>query len=235
MRFPLLDRWLTALVAVLIGAACVDAAPAKLNILFLGDNGHHQPALRFRQLAPVMAARGIDLTYTDKADALNPKTLAGYDGLVVYANTTTITPEQEKALLDYVEGGKGFIPLHCASYCFLNSPKYIALVGGQFKSHQTGIFRPKIVDASHPAMRGVGEFEAWDETYEHHRLADDRHVLMVRESGKKREPWTWVRAQGKGRVFYTASGHDERVFRNAEFHKLLIQGTRWAADRKSVV
>src|SRR5438876_458879 len=90
-----------------------------IKILFLGDDGHHQPAERFRQLQPVLEKRGIDMTYTDKLDALNPQTLAAYDGLAIYANVTKISPEQEKALLDYVESGKGFIPLHCASYCFL--------------------------------------------------------------------------------------------------------------------
>ena len=91
------------------------------------------PAVRSRQLEPSWTNRGIDLTYTDKVEALNPKTLGDYDGLIIYANTTQIAPEQEKALLDFVAGGKGFIPLHCASYCFLNSPKYIELVGAQFQ------------------------------------------------------------------------------------------------------
>src|SRR5262249_20918209 len=108
--------------AFLLGLSCtllVANEPSKpIKVLFLGDNGHHRPAERFRQLQPVLAKRGIDLTYTDKVEALDPKTLASYDGLIVYANTTKITPEQEKALLDFVEGGKGFIPIHCASYCF---------------------------------------------------------------------------------------------------------------------
>src|SRR5579872_87961 len=60
--------------------------PKPLKILFLGDDGHHKPMERFRQLQPVMAKRGIDLQYTDKVDALNPKTLADYDGLLIYAN-----------------------------------------------------------------------------------------------------------------------------------------------------
>src|SRR5205085_1550566 len=83
---------------------------------------------------------GIDLTYTDKVEALDPKLLSRYDGLLLYANTTRISPEQEKALLDFVEGGKGFVPVHCASYCFLNSPRYVALVGAQFLRHGTGTF-----------------------------------------------------------------------------------------------
>ena len=40
-------------------------------MLFLGDNAGHKPAERFKQLQPVFAARGIELTYTDKLDDLN--------------------------------------------------------------------------------------------------------------------------------------------------------------------
>src|SRR5207248_7754870 len=139
---------------LLMGPTCFAGADGRVKILFLGDNGHHQPPARFAQLAPVMKNRGIDLTYTDKMTDLNPSTLAAYDGLMIYSNETRISPEQEKALIDYVSGGHGFIPIHCASYCFLNSPKYIALVGAQFKTHKTGTFTTRIVDASHPIMRG---------------------------------------------------------------------------------
>jgi putative membrane-bound dehydrogenase-like protein len=222
--------------ALVFGLLAFSVSPAaaespRIKVLFLGDNGHHKPVERAGDLMPALARAGIDMAYTDDLDDLNNENLARYDGLIIYANHTKISPEQEKALLDYVENGKGLIALHCASYCFLNSPKYISLVGGQFESHKTGVFRTRIVDAKHPAIKGVQEFEAWDETYKHHRLSDDRHVLMVREEGDKREPWTWVRTQGKGRVFYTASGHDERVFRNADYHRLVIQGVRWAVGR----
>src|SRR5262245_26339963 len=128
---------LSALFGLLLALPAAAQAPKPLKVLFLGDNGHHRPADRYRQLEPVFAARGIDLTYTDKADALSDKTLSGYDALIVYANTTRITPEQEKALLDFVDGGKGFVPLQCASYCFHNSPKYIDLVGAHFLQHGT--------------------------------------------------------------------------------------------------
>jgi putative membrane-bound dehydrogenase-like protein len=218
--------WLSAL---LTSPACGEAP--RIKVLFLGDNGHHRPIERAADLLKPLAAAGIDMAYTDDLNDLNSENLARYDGLMIYANHTKISPEQEAALSSFVENGKGLIALHCASFCFLNSPRYISLVGGQFESHKTGVFRTRIVDAKHPAMKGVQEFEAWDETYKHHRLSEDRHVLMVREEDGKREPWTWVRTQGKGRVFYTASGHDERTFRNADYHRLVIQGISWAVGR----
>jgi putative membrane-bound dehydrogenase-like protein len=223
---------LLSLICVHLCSSVVNSAEApRIKVLFLGDNGGHRPIDRAADLLAPLARAGIDMAYTDDLNDLNSENLARYDGLIIYANHTTISPAQEAALLAFVENGKGLIVLHCGSYCFLNSPKYISLVGGQFESHGTGVFRTRIVDAKHPAIKGVQEFEAWDETYKHHRLNGDQHVLMVREQDGKREPWTWVRTQGKGRVFYTASGHDERVFRNAAYHRLVIQGIRWAVGR----
>src|SRR5688572_17518360 len=219
---------LTAIVFVHF-ASNVAKCAEPLRLLFLGDNGHHKPAERFPQLQPVLKERGIELTYTDKMEDLNSQTLGKYAGLVIYANTTRIAPEQEQALLDYVASGKGFIPLHCASYCFLNSPKYIELVGAQFKSHKTGTFGTMLAEREHPIMRGFGGFESWDETYVHTRHNDkDRTVLEYRQEGDSREPWTWVRTHGKGRVFYTAWGHDQRTWSNPGFQNLVERGIRWA-------
>ena len=206
-----------------------------LKVLYLGDQGHHQPADRAAQIIPVLAGRGINVTYTEKLTDLNPENLAKFDALLIYANTTDIKPSQEKALLDYVEGGGGFVPLHCASYCFLNSPRYIALVGAQFQRHGTGEFDTKIVDPAHPIMRGIEPFRTWDETYVHTKHnTKDRHILQVRVEGNSEEPWTWVRTQGKGRVFYTAYGHDARTWQNPGFQDLIERGIRWAVGKGEV-
>jgi putative membrane-bound dehydrogenase-like protein len=217
-----------ALLGVALGQT-PSAQPAKIKILFLGDKGHHQPEARYRTLEPALAAHGIELTYTGSANSLNADTLAKYDGLMIYANIEKITPEQEKALLDYVGGGKGLIALHCASYCFLNSPKYIELVGAQFKSHGTGTFRTVGAGVNDAALSGFGDFESWDETYVHHKHNEkDRIVLNYRVDKNGKEPWTWVRTHGKGRVFYTAWGHDDRTWSHPGFLALVERGTRWA-------
>ena len=86
--------------------------------------------------------------------------------------------------------------------------QYVKLVGAQFKSHGTGTFSTNIEKPEHPIMKSFKGFETWDETYVHHKGTKDRNVLQTREG----EPWTWTREPGKGRVFYTAYGHDQRTW-----------------------
>ena len=205
-----------------------------LKILLLGqDQQHHNSHALYGVIAPPLARKGIQITHVNTpAEALVPETLADYDALMLYANHTKIAPDEEKALLDFVAGGKGLVVLHCASFMFQNSEAFVALVGGQFQRHRSGEFRAEIAQPEHPIMKGFENFTTpWDETYVHTKHNPvDRVVLMERVDGEGREPYTWVRTHGKGRVFYTAFGHDERTWKVPGFQALVERGTTWAVN-----
>ena len=230
--------------------AAPDAKPGPaagaVRVLFLGhESEHHNSNKFYPMLAKGLGRDAIYFDYvTSVEEALGDAAyLSKFDAVLLYANHGTITPGQWNNLKGYVEDGGGFVPVHCASWCFGNEPEFDQLVGGRFDSHKVGTFTAKVVDAEHPAMAGVNEFEAWDETYKHKNHNEkDRTVLMVREIAGKDdnitapEPWTWVRTHGKGRVFYTASGHDERVWKQPAFHQLLKAGILWSVgDAKKAV
>ncbi|MBX2841547.1 MAG: ThuA domain-containing protein [Flammeovirgaceae bacterium] len=207
----------------------------NIQILFLGhDSEHHNSEKYLPILASALVKKGIQFTYTSDPSDLNTTNLNKYDGLAIYANHDVISESQETALLQFVESGKGFIPIHSASYCFRNSQKFVDLVGAQFQKHGTGTFTTKITDSQHPALKNVTEFETWDETYVHHLHNDDKVVLMERSENGEKEPWTWIRQQGKGRIFYTAYGHDERTWGNPGFHQLMESGIKWAVGEEVV-
>lgn len=201
----------------------------SVSVMFLGDHGHHEPGERAQQVLPEFRSMGIDVFYTDEVEDVNLENMRRFDAVIFYANYMEMTDRQEQALLDYVEGGGGFVPLHCASGMFRNSEAYIRLVGAAFKSHGVGVVRTERRNADHPAIRGIPEFESWDETYIHQHHNPDRTVLEVREEDGRTEPWTWVRTHGEGRVFYTAWGHDERTWSNPGFQQLVARGVQWAA------
>jgi putative membrane-bound dehydrogenase-like protein len=211
----------------------LDDEPRRIEVLFLGHEiEHHNSGAYFPILASALTKDGINITYTEKPSDLNAKNLEKYDGLIIYANHEEITKDEETALLDFVKGGKAFIPLHSASFCFKNSPAYIDLVGAQFMSHETGTFTPEMTTVDHPLTKEIKTFETWDETYVHDKIADDIIVLMERVEGDHREPWTWVKQVGDGKVFYTAYGHDERTWSQPGFHDLVKSGILWAVNDK---
>ncbi len=221
------------LLALLLLAAPLAAHSAPrtgpLRVLFLGHTSEHHDSGTFHPL--LMRAWGREAIYLDYETSpavLTPARLADYDAVLLYANHDRIAPEQAQALLDFVAAGGGYVPVHSASFCFRDNPEAVRLVGGQFKSHGTGVFKPVFTQPDHPILQGLREYETWDETYVHHRLTDDRDTLMERIEGDHHEPWSWTRTHGQGRIFYTASGHDERTWGNEDFQKLLRNGLRWA-------
>jgi type 1 glutamine amidotransferase len=201
-----------------------------VRVLFLGhESKHHNSNEYLPIIQDRMRPEGIVFDYQTKPDCLTPETLNQYDALMLYANHGRISPEQYEALHQYVSSGHGFLPVHCASACFGNDPRFRALVGGRFKSHKAGVFKTVFLTPAHPILQGVSEYETWDETYVHDSLnTEGRTLLAERVEEEHREPWTWTRTEGNGRIFYTASGHDERTWRNVEFQKMLRNAILWS-------
>lgn len=231
---------LILLLAVLFTTTTCSAA--DLQLLFMGDNGHHRPEARFQELAPVLEKRGIELQYTDRMEDLRDDVLKQFDGLMLYANIDRIEDAQAAAVLRFVAEGGCFIPLHCATYCWRNNADIVKLMGGQFQRHGGQVFGTVIASQDHPIMQGFGGFESWDETYIHTLHNEENRVVLEyraegdQAEGRDQEPWTWIRTHGKGRVFYTAWGHDQRTWMNPGFSNLVERGIRWACgDSPDVV
>jgi uncharacterized protein len=215
----------------------------RLEVLFLGDNGHHKPIERVPTLMAALGPKGINFTYTDDLSDINEDNLKKFDALMVYANIDEITPIAEKALLAFVASGKGFLPIHCASYCFRNSDEYVKLVGGQFWRHTMDSVTTNTLQPLHPIMKGLTPFTAYDETYLHSHLGEDINVLAEREikadqekdkPGIKTEPYTWTRTHRKGKVFYTAYGHDDRTWSQKGFQDLMYNAILWSVNDEAL-
>ncbi len=235
-RLPILD--------VAGAAGLPQATPAQastgrpLEVLFLGhDQPTHGAAGIYQAIGAPLARKGIQLTPVLSPAALTAERLANYDALLIYGNHASLTPDQEKALVDFVESGKGLVALHSASEMFAGSERYTMLIGARSERQGSGSeFTAEIVQTSHPAVQGVQPFATWDETVTFTRQnATDRTVLMERADGTGRSPWTWVRTQGKGRVFYTAYGHDQRTWNNPGFQTLVERAIVWSVPEPARV
>lgn len=224
--------WLLAMAA---SGAAASAHEAPLRVVVLGgSSGSHRPAEMIRHFVGAIAKQPIRVEYTEDVErAFSQQTLVEADALLIYKDDGELPADCQQRLLEFVERGGGLVAVHCASHAFRNSDAYTRLIGGRFLQHGSGEFRPTVVDAQHPIMADWPGISTWDETYTHDQLAADNRMLMVRSEADGYEPATWVRRLGKGRIFYTALGHDERTWNQPAFVELLTRALRWSASRIS--
>ena len=212
--------------------AADEAVPRRVKVLWLGDNGHHVPLERCRQAFSALGQRGIDLTYTDDVADLNPQTLDRYDVPAALRQHRRRSRRSRRRRCSTTSSpATASSPIHCGSLLLPqlaedHRPDRRAVQEPQHRRLQGNDRRAAII----PIEKGLKPIESWDETYVHEMHNEkDRTVLGYRVEGDQKEPYTWVRTQGKGRVFYTAWGHDERTWGNEDFQDLLERGIRWAA------
>lgn len=180
----------------------------------------------------------LEIDVTGDWDALRWERIAPYDVVVHYAGGRryACTPEQLAGLTRFVERGGGYVPLH---FTTANAnDDFIRFVGARFDGHPPfGPFTVRVADPDHPITRGLRPIEIEDECYRSE--FPDRgalHVLMTshHESGIDGEPSAWVREAGRGRIFYSALGHDHRVWPHQGLRTLITRGLRWAARLEPV-
>ncbi|WP_226022988.1 PVC-type heme-binding CxxCH protein [Halomicrobium salinisoli] len=225
------------------GTLVIEGGPddAILEVLYLGgveDGATHYSEDLLKVLGPYMLERGVRLHYTERQADLNAETLAHYDAVMLYGNRLEPTEAQIDALIEFVEDGGGFVPVHSASASFTSSDRFVDLVGGQFQTHNDGVMTTDRIQPDHPVYEGVDEIEVWEETYRHQNVADDIEVLAYGAGADfgadENEPWNWVRTQGDGRVFYTAWGHSD-VWETSGFKQLLHNALRWASGNEDTI
>jgi putative membrane-bound dehydrogenase-like protein len=211
-------------------AATRPAAPAAsagrpLKVLFIGttEDAPHNPAKMFPLLAAPLARRGIQLTYgLSPADALDAGKLSYYDAVLLYGDRLTLNAAQQSALAAFVDGGHGLIALHAVGD--------LPLVGTSVQPQGGSEFTAEIVQPVNPVVQGIEPFAAWEEPLAAPTSSTGRTVVMERVDAQGRQPWTWLKTQGKGRVFYTGYGHDERTWGNPGFQSLVERGIVWSVD-----
>ena len=223
---------LSGLAALAADPPAPEAKP--LAVLFLGDKGLHRPPIATRRLAPILAGRGIDVTYTDKASDLNPETLGKYDALIdlrQHDRDHARTRRRRCSTTSPTAGG--FVPLHCASFCFLNSPKYIALVGAQFQKHGTGDVRdegrrPRPPD--HQGPRAVPQLGR--DLRPHQAQQEGPHVLAdARRPGAARSPGPGSARRARAASSTPPGATTHRTWGHPGFHDLVERGIRWAREQ----
>jgi len=144
-----------------------------------------------------------------------------------------LTDDQAVFLAEWLARGGAMLALHAATVSASSSAIFRHLVGGEFVEHPPAFsFTVYPVFGDHPITQGVEAFQVHDEFY-YERPAADVQVHLVAVDRGIAYPMLWSRAEGKGRVVHIALGHDEGVWRQASYRRLVIQAIQWLVEGKS--
>ncbi len=193
-------------------------------------NEHRPPFSQFAGMfgRVLEGASQFTLDVTDDRNALCDP--SDYDAVALYIASGELSREQEKGITGYVRNGGGLLAVHTANAGLAQYADYIEMIGTEFIGHDPlGDFDVEVDPAFDDILPRVSRtFRVEDECYNMDIKTEAplrwfQHGLWKLE----RKPLGYVRDYGRGRIFYTALGHDNRTFVHPDFQDQLIKGLRY--------
>lgn len=220
--------------------------PKKIPVLVFSGQNNHNWRLTTPHLRSILEQTGrFDCRVVEDLTAVGPELLARYDLILSDYNGGRIGERFEKALTDFVAGGKGLVIVHAANNAFNGWDEYDRMIGAAWRAgtyHPAfGKYEVTIVNRAHPITAGLKSFETTDEMYCNMRAHPEARTTLlatsIAPSGAvqgKPQPMALVVEYGKGRVFHTPLGHvgnEAQLIsqRGLGFQTLLLRGAEWAA------
>jgi hypothetical protein len=236
--------------------------PAKITrpaiLVFSKTNAfRHQEAIFAANalFAQIAKEKGWGYFQTENGAAFSPDILSHFDA-VVFNNVSgdVFTHAQRNAFKTWLENGGGYVGIHASGD---NSHQRWAwymndVIGAVFTQHT---MRPQfqkatvhVEDARHPATRGLPA--SWQRTEEWYSFDKSPRakgygiLIMVDEKTYNPEgmfgkdlhmgdhPMVWWHCIGKGRVLYSAFGHQAQAYSEPEYRTLLTNAVIWAAHQQ---
>ncbi len=190
----------------------------------------------------------FETTLAEDVTPFTAENLKNYDAVMFYTTgELPMTDEQKNAFIHFIKSGHGFVGVHSATDTFYMWKEYGDLIGGYFNGHPW--HQEVAVDVADPTSPLVSSldksFQIKDEIYQIDDFRDgSSHVLLkldpksvdLKKPGVHQRyygwPLAWTRMDGRGRVFYTALGHEDAVWKDERFQKFLLNGIKWAMREK---
>jgi uncharacterized protein len=234
--------------ALLLLVACLILnASGPVRILVV-TGGHGYKVEQFNQmlssLGPDITCRVVELPAA--YDMFLPENRDKYDVLVFYHMWQKITDSQAEVFAECIRNGKPVVALHHSICAYDDWPEYWNIIGGKYFHKPTTFkgrefqpcsyihdlhFRVKVVDVKHPVIKGVADFEIFDETYKGYYVEDGVTPLLTTDEPSSTPLIGWAKKYGKARIVVLQSGHDVPTFENPDFRKLLKQSIIWVYNK----
>lgn len=195
---------------------------------------------------------------TEEGGVFNPEQLAYFSLVIFNNSTgEVINDEQKRALEKYVENGGSLMGIHGAGDNSHHWDWYVKnLLGAEFSHHAiTEGFKLQntevMLDNQADSLVSKGlpahwnHADEWYVFYENPRKKGFNIVATINGESVitngnmfftkdknfgmgKDHPVAWYKQIGKGKTFYTSMGHDETVWKDENFVKLIENGIKWS-------
>ncbi len=186
---------------------------------------------------PVLGADGKPLLYA--------KNLNDFDAIFFFGvREVTLTAEQKADLLSFVrDDGKALIVAHGGATAFFSWPEFGDMVGGRFDEHPWGITSAPVIveDSAFPGMSHLPKtFDHIDEYYQIKDFSRAKSHVILRLDVSHLDmkvplvhhqdadfPLAWAKTYGKGRVYYSALGHDPSTWDDRAVQEMYFEAIKW--------
>jgi type 1 glutamine amidotransferase len=226
--------------------------PPKRVLYFTLAAGYRHDVIPFSKSILTELGRSsgaFEVAATEDISEFSTDNLKRHAAVIFYTSGELPMNDTEKtALLDFVRSGGGFLGVHSATDTFYTWPDYFDLIGGYFDGHPWHqVVTIEVANPGNPLVADLGKMlQLEDEIYQirdfDHRgsqvlLRLDQNSVDLGKPGVRQRiygwPLAWTRSYGRGRVFYTALGHEASVWRDARFQRLLTNAILWSIGKPS--
>lgn len=219
---------------------------APLNILVYSktDGYRHESIPRGIQTIQELALENAWKVFaTEDSNHLNAEHLKPFD-LIIFLSTigNILNDEQQEAVAQFVESGKGLLTIHSGTITEPDWPWYQQAIGAKFVGHPPTQKGTVIIEnREHPSTRHFpsGQWETTDEWYSFDTNPRGQVTVLISidensydvddnrwfEGAKQRmgdHPLVWYQEVGKGLVFQSAFGHPDALYADSVYRSHLV-------------
>ena len=210
-------------------------------IVWGGWDGHEPEAVA-KHFASLLEQESFEVQLSNTLDAFREIDLTRLSLIVPVWTMGEITVEQrEPVTTAAAEHGVGLAGCH-GGMCdaFRSDTEWSFMTGGQWVAHpgDTNVEYTINLKRDTPLTEGIADFRIKSEQYYLH--TDPGNTVHAtcdfptkgfpgpHSDNPCRMPQVWTKSYGKGRVFYSALGHNRAVFDVPEVTELMRRGLLWA-------
>ena len=156
-----------------------------------------------------------------------------YDIIVFYDLNDSITEAQKAAYWDLLENGIPLLFLHHTLVSYQKWPDFIKIIGGRYNRQHDSLGPSGFIhdykltlhpsEENHPITQKLTSFSIIGEAYNNCEILPEVTPLLICNDSKNIPVAAWIHKVKNSEVVYIQNGHDDRVFNNIHYQKLIQQ------------